>query len=230
MGGPCYLVDCKGKTRKDRRPKRQAPACTDNFQIKPFMFNGTEWFSVEQCFQAMKFTKSSMQERLRLTKPRAKEDDENYSLRLWDMGQRKSAIRPDWDSIKVAMMYRIVAAKYAQHADLQADLVSTGDAEIVGGMSTSWVTNSGRTENWGTWNGIIQMRVREELRLESERKPGLLESLVGMFQEAGFGAIGKHVQEQDACSDVCRLCHDRGTVDGLEGTCPLCDGLGLSGM
>jgi len=286
MGGPCHLVTCKGKQRKGRCTDRQALACTDNFQIRPFVFNGSEWFSVEQCYQAMKFTNRGMRDRLRLTKPKPKEDDTTYSLRLWDMGQRKAAIRPDWDSAKVNMMYRIVAAKYAQHADLRADLLSTGDGEIVGCASTSWKTKSGKSENWSTWNGIIQMRIREELRAESERTPGLLKSLVDFFVEAGFEkekavalepveerdeakvdvarkgqeqtdrghrpqnqskrgkhngkeedgeevqckeAIVKLVQEEH-CSDSCRLCQDCGVVGGVEGTCPLCDGLGLAGM
>merc|ERR1712232_1144109 len=55
-----------------------------------------------------------------------------------------------------------------------------------GGPSTSWVTKSGKTEQWSTWNGIIQMRIREELRAEPERTPGLLKSLVDLFVEAGF--------------------------------------------
>merc|ERR1719356_502914 len=127
-----------------------------------------------------------MRDRLRLAKPHAKEADKTYSLRLWDLGQKHGPIRPDWDAVKVNMMYRIVAAKYAANADFQADLLSTGDAEIAGAPSTSWVTKSGKTEQWSTWNGIIQMRIREELRAEPERTPGLLKSLVDLFVEAGF--------------------------------------------
>lgn len=40
MGGPCTL----GSTAT-------APACTDNFQVAPFIYNGKLWQSVEQCYQ-----------------------------------------------------------------------------------------------------------------------------------------------------------------------------------
>ena len=40
MGGPCILAS-----------GRKAPACTDNFQLARFKFNGKEWQSCEQCFQ-----------------------------------------------------------------------------------------------------------------------------------------------------------------------------------
>ena len=40
MGGPCTL----GSTAT-------APACTDNFQVAPFTYNGKLWQSVEQCYQ-----------------------------------------------------------------------------------------------------------------------------------------------------------------------------------
>lgn len=58
MGGPCFLVnDLGGKTR--------APPCTDNFQILPFDFAGNKWYSVEQCYQALKFTDLTFQHSLR---------------------------------------------------------------------------------------------------------------------------------------------------------------------
>ena len=31
-------------------------------QVRPFMFDGREWESVEQCYQAMKFTNVAVQE------------------------------------------------------------------------------------------------------------------------------------------------------------------------
>jgi predicted NAD-dependent protein-ADP-ribosyltransferase YbiA (DUF1768 family) len=40
MGGPCILESGSA-----------APACTDNFQVAPFKFNGEQWLSCEQCYQ-----------------------------------------------------------------------------------------------------------------------------------------------------------------------------------
>ena len=45
MGGPC-LLSGPGAARKVL-----GPACTDNFQIVAFTFQGRSWHSVEQCYQ-----------------------------------------------------------------------------------------------------------------------------------------------------------------------------------
>ncbi len=60
MGGPCYVVNSETKERS------KGPAATDNFQYIAFQFNGKQWFSVEQCFQAQKFTDPEKQEVIRL--------------------------------------------------------------------------------------------------------------------------------------------------------------------
>ena len=33
-----------------------APACTDNFQVAAFVFDGREWLSCEQCYQVLVHT------------------------------------------------------------------------------------------------------------------------------------------------------------------------------
>ena len=64
---------------------------------------------------------------------------------------------PALPSSKVDVMYAANAAKYAQHPQLQAELLATGGAEIVGGPSTSW-TCAGEDHRWSDWNGAIQAR------------------------------------------------------------------------
>jgi len=64
-------------------------------------------------------------------------------------------------------MLLVNRAKYAQHADLREELVSTGRCDIVGGPSTSWTFN-GKAQKWTYWNGRIQMLIREECRLRGE--------------------------------------------------------------
>jgi hypothetical protein len=76
-------------------------------------------------------------------------------------------------------MHRVNTAKYAQHADLRAELLSTGSVAIDGCASTSWATRGGGRENWSTWNGVIHARMREELRPEGERDTALLQALCG---------------------------------------------------
>lgn len=62
------------------------------------------------------------------------------------------------------VMYRINRAKYEQHLELQSELLATGNAPMVGGPSTAW-THNGQRHDWSCWNGRIQMRIREELRI-----------------------------------------------------------------
>merc|ERR1712232_1437458 len=83
----------------------------------------------------------------------------------------------------VQVMYLINAAKYAQHPDLQFDLLKTGTAKIIGALSITWICQNGSKEQWSTWNGLIQTRIREELRPPSDRTPGVLESIVEQFDK-----------------------------------------------
>ncbi len=99
-------------------------------------------------------------------KPFDSETDEDYGTRCWEIGQKGVLIgvsRKDWDSVKVNMMYAINFAKYQQNPDFQKDLLATEDSEIIGEFSTAW-KYKGKIHNWMDWNGLIQMRIREELR------------------------------------------------------------------
>lgn len=212
------------------------------------MFAGMEWQSVEHCYQAMKFVGAHQLMMLQSMKPRKKERDEAFGERIWEMGQRRSELRPDWEAVKVEIMYNINAAKYWQHPDLQVDLLGTGDAEIVGVPSIAWISSSGKEEKWSTWNGVIQMRIREELRPPSERSVGFLESIMEKFRtyltenggmqlplptmredsvptDAGAGQ-GNH-GAPDLDMSICICCLGQGTVEGLDDVCPLCEGLPL---
>ncbi|CAK9047455.1 unnamed protein product [Durusdinium trenchii] len=181
MGGPCRIAE-PGK------PHTRAPPCTDNFQVRKFMFDGREWESVEQCYQAMKFNDRSIQEKLRSIKKKEGDKDSKHGMDVWNEGQRYKSVRKDWDAVKVEMMYRANLAKYMQHRDLQEELLSTGHVEMVGAPSTGWKLKSGATVNWSFWNGRIQMRIREELRPEGEQKQDLVDSLVKEFEAAGVGS------------------------------------------
>lgn len=133
MGGPCRLQPADGSSLR-----RAGPAATDNFQVRPFEYDGTTYHSCEHAYQALKFTAASS-ERRRMVEiiPRVGELDSAHGMRCWNGGQRgaKGAYRKDWDCVKVITMLEVNRAKYAAHADLQADLLATGDAEIVGGKT-----------------------------------------------------------------------------------------------
>ena len=79
---------------------------------------------------------------------------------------RRVPLRPDWEEVKVGIMEEIVRAKFTQHPELAARLLSTGDKVLVEGNhwgDTCWGvdTRTGQGENH---LGKILMKVREELR------------------------------------------------------------------
>lgn len=74
-------------------------------------------------------------------------------------------IRPDWDSIKIEVMRRLVRQKFYNDSILAGWLCATGDAELVEGNSwgdTFW----GQCPVGRGFNhlGMILMDVRKELR------------------------------------------------------------------
>jgi len=166
MGGPCTLQS--GAT---------APACTDNFYVACFSFGGKEWQSCEQCFQACKSLdfESEYSEAMRRIQKQPGQSDYEHGMACWSASRQlgREQMRSDWNAVRVDIMYRVNLAKYMANPGLQADLLSTGDEAIVHPDS----------DFWGTWNGVIQMRIREELRPEQERAAGLLQSLVSQMED-----------------------------------------------
>lgn len=109
MGGPCRLILKKEATTEKEAGcclpgplfrATAAPPCTDNFQVRPFVFDGMEWHSVEQCYQAMKFVSPGAREKVHLVKPFPGESDHAHGMRVWRAGQQ-GTVRPDWDAVKV---------------------------------------------------------------------------------------------------------------------------------
>lgn len=76
---------------------------------------------------------------------------------------RKVALRPDWEKIKLDVMYKVVYEKFNQDKNLKAMLIKTGNTELIEGNfwgDTFWGICDGVGEN----NlGKILMRVRKEL-------------------------------------------------------------------
>lgn len=104
MGGPCFIVNEDGE-------KRVGPPATDNFQIFPFSFRGSRWFSAEQCYQAMKFPEGSKQHTLiRNLQPQVGESEWDYGIKVWQCGQNVAEIVKNWEATKVELMYLINCA------------------------------------------------------------------------------------------------------------------------
>ena len=127
-----------------------------NFAYSPFRLNGATWPSVEHYFQAQKFPDTEYEEAIRQAKSPAKAKAMGRS--------RKYRLRRDWESVKDGIMREAVRAKFTQHADLRAILLSTGDGILVENSPTDDYWGCGAHSGGKNKLGKILMSVREELR------------------------------------------------------------------
>lgn len=76
---------------------------------------------------------------------------------------QKLTLRPDWNEVKVDVMYAIVKDKFTRNPELREKLLNTGNLELIEGNywgDTFWGVCNGKGENH---LGKILMRVRKEL-------------------------------------------------------------------
>lgn len=100
---------------------------------------GTVWPTSEHMFQAHKTF--NLDERAAMTLM----PTPGQAKRLG----RKLTLRPDWEDIKVQIMWDVVSRKFNQHEDLQALLVSTEPHKLIEG-------NTWGDTYWGVCNGVGQ--------------------------------------------------------------------------
>ncbi len=127
----------------------------------PFGINldGAWWPTVENYYQAQKFTDLHLQELIR----QAAQPIIAKTL----AGANKSAIRPDWDAIKDAVMYRAVRRKFELHPALKAMLLATGAEDIAEANPADSYWGIGGDGAGLNKLGKIMARIRTELRAEA---------------------------------------------------------------
>ena len=150
MGGPCFLLVEDGSTPPTEHfksgvkwapanpPRRRisGPACTDNFQVAPFMFDGAEWQSVEQCYQAYKFNNIQAREHIRAMVKLSSETDHGHGMRVWAAGGSRNGgtLRSDWDAVRAAQSsWRIRC--YVPSSLTRAKCKSSGHRRLTGKVS-----------------------------------------------------------------------------------------------
>lgn len=127
-----------------------------NFSRHPVRLKGTTWPTSEHYFQAQKFPGT----------PHEGEIKRAHSPgRAAQMGRdRKRPLRRDWESVKDQVMYEVVKAKFEQHDDLRALLLSTGDEVLVEHTANDSYWGDGGDGSGRNQLGQTLMRVRAELR------------------------------------------------------------------
>jgi len=114
------------------------------------------WPTVENYYQAQKFTDPELRKSIR------KAEKPPIAKSLAD--KNKAAIRPDWDAVKDDVMYRAVRRKFEQHPELKAMLLATGDEELIESAPTDTYWGVGRDGTGRNKLGQIMSRIRDELR------------------------------------------------------------------
>jgi len=133
--------------------------CFSNFASFPILIDGKIWPTSEHYFQGQKFPGTAHEEAIRA---------EVSPMVAARMGRdRKRPLRPDWEEVKDHLMLEAVRAKFAQHPDLQAQLLATQDALIIEHTANDSYWGDGGDGSGRNMLGIILMRVREELKAAS---------------------------------------------------------------
>ena len=127
-----------------------------NFAQCPIKLDGEQWPTSEHYFQAQKFDDKAYQQKIRTTRS---------PMQAARLGRdRKQKLRPDWESAKIGIMRKAVTAKFTQHEDLRALLLSTGDAKLVEHNENDAYWGDGGDGSGQNMLGRILMQVREELQ------------------------------------------------------------------
>lgn len=137
--------------------------CFSNFSRHSVFLKGKHWPTSEHYFQAQKFAGTEHEEAVRRCKRPADAADMGRS--------RKLPLRRDWESVKDRVMLEAVRAKFAQHDDLKAVLLATGDAKLVEHTENDSYWGDGGDGSGKNRLGQLLMRVRDELRAAETNRP-----------------------------------------------------------
>jgi ribA/ribD-fused uncharacterized protein len=137
--------------------------CFSNFAPYAIKLGGKSWPTSEHYFQAQKFEDEQQREAVRKAKS---------PMIAARMGRdRKKTLRRDWESVKVSVMTDVVRAKFTQHDELRAILLSTGDAKIVEHTENDDYWGDGGNGSGKNMLGQLLMRIRSELQEAESRHP-----------------------------------------------------------
>lgn len=127
-----------------------------NHSAHPITLDELTYPTVEHYYQAQKFPGSAHAEAIR---------NAPNPMLARRMGRNKEhPVRPDWDEVKEAVIFRATLAKFESHADARASLLATGDEELVEASPHDAYWGSGPGGRGQNRYGQILMQVRAILR------------------------------------------------------------------
>jgi len=136
--------------------ERDEYGCFSNFSAHPIEVDDKSWPTSEHYFQAQKFVGTPHEEAIR---------GAASPMSAKNMGNDRSwPLRADWEAVKDDIMRCAVRAKFEQHEDIRAVLLSTDEAKLVEHTRNDAYWGDGGDGSGRNMLGRILMEVRAELR------------------------------------------------------------------
>ncbi|KAH9042557.1 DUF1768-domain-containing protein [Lactarius pseudohatsudake] len=133
-----------------------------SFSDHPVEYHGRSYRTAEHLFQALKFmdTNPALAERIRML-PTARMAQQEAKKQIRHQ-------RVDWLEVNVAMMEKVLEAKFKQHRHLRNLLRSTGSRELIEDSPIDWFWGIGSDGHGRNELGKALVRLRE--RLQARRR------------------------------------------------------------
>ncbi len=130
-----------------------------NFSRHPITLDGQEWPTVEHFYQAQKFVGTPHADAVRAART---------AFEARKLGNdRARPVRPRWDMLREAILWRAAEAKFRAHADARDLLLATGDVRLVEASPYDAYWGSGPQGDGENRLGRILMQLRDLLRREA---------------------------------------------------------------
>lgn len=127
-----------------------------NFAPFPITIQGKRWPTSEHYFQAQKFLNLADREEVRQARTPA--------LAATLGRSRKKKLRRDWDAVRVSVMRSALQAKFEQHPELRALLLSTGERRLVEHTENDDFWGDGGDGSGDNMLGRLLMDLRRQLQ------------------------------------------------------------------
>jgi ribA/ribD-fused uncharacterized protein len=140
-----------------------------NYHVCSIIYEDLEYTSTEAAYQAAKINFSDSRLRTNVERGRIAAMSPSEAKKETHKESFKAMIRPDWDDVKLDIMYEINKYKYTQHPELGEMLLETGDKYL---EETNWWSDffygvcDGEGENQ---LGMMLMRIRNEIKQSNGR-------------------------------------------------------------
>lgn len=151
-----------------------------NFWAAPFIVNKIMFKTSEHYFQALKFLPTDEAAFKAVL-------DADSCMDVTKIGRDRTRIlRPDWEQVKIDVMYDALTAKYLTHEALFKILMSTGTSEIVEHTVNDKFWGDGGNYEGGNWLGKLLVKLREQIRSTSREQR---QAVVKALDETGVNLL-----------------------------------------